>query len=237
MSESEAVEIAALRAAIGRIESGGKPPHHPPPGSPPDTTPSGGDSSELGSAAVPADADSRRRSRRSTAGAEARGDANARDPQALAKAIVLRQLTNSPKTRAQLEQALARRECDPEVAREVLDRLTDVGLIDDEAYARMYIRSKQNTRGLAKSALRRELRTKGVSADLAADALGEVSDAAEEERARALVRTRLPRLHGLERSVQVRRLAGLLARKGYPPGLASKIVFEELDRAAEHTRD
>ena len=132
---------------------------------------------------------------------------------------------------------MAKRECDPEVAREVLDRLTEVGLVNDQAYAELYVRSKQNSRGVAKSTLRRELREKGVAGDTAADVLDAVPDAAEEERARALVRTRLKRLNGLDRSVQVRRLAGLLARKGYPSGLAGRVVFEEIDRSAEHARD
>ena len=181
---------------------------HPPPRSSPESTPSGDDR-------TPA----------------------ARDPHAVAKAIVLRQLTNSPKTRAQLERALAKRECDPAVAREVLDRLAEVGLVDDAAYAELYVRSKQNSRGVAKAMLSRELRAKGVAADTAADVLDAVPDAVEEERARALVRTRLKRLNGLDRSVQVRRLAGLLARKGYPSGLAGRVVFEEIALSAEHVRD
>ena len=160
-----------------------------------------------------------------------------RDPYAVAKAIVLRQLANSPKTRAQLASALAARECAPDVAEAVLDRLTEVGLIDDEAFAQVYVRSKQRSRGLATSALRRELRDKGVDADLAAEVLGAVSTNEEVERARALVRARLARLHGLDRVVQVRRLAGMLARKGYPAGLARTVIFEEVDQAAEHRRD
>ena len=85
--------------------------------------------------------------------------------------------------------------------------------------------------------MRRELRDKGVDADLAAEVLGAVSTNEEVERARALVRARLARLHGLDRVVQVRRLAGMLARKGYPAGLARTVIFEEVDQAAEHRRD
>jgi len=155
----------------------------------------------------------------------------------VAKAIVLRQLTNSPKTRAELEEALAKRDCDPLVAKDVLDRLTEVGLVDDAAYAQMFVRSKQRRSGLAASALRRELRAKGVDPDTAGAAVDDVSPALEEERARELVRSRLKRLHGLDRAVQVRRLAGLLARKGYPSGMASKIIFDEIDQTAEHARD
>ena len=159
------------------------------------------------------------------------------DPAGVARAIVLRQLSQAPRTRSQLLATLLRRGCDPQVASAVLDRFTEVGLIDDAAYAELYVRSKQASRSLAKPALRRELRTKGVDTQTAADVLDAVSDADEEERARALVRSRIARLHGLDRCVQVRRLAALLARKGYPSALAARVVFEELDRSAEHARD
>ena len=225
------------------METGGPPPHHPPrssPDAPWDATASGDDHPDARGGRQRAGQERAGRGRRQPGGDDDRGAGDsrpARDPHAVAKAIVLRQLTNSPKTRAQLEQALAKRECVPQVAREVLDRLTEVGLVDDTAYAQIFVRSKQQTRALAKSALRRELRTKGVDDETAAEVLDGLSDAAEEEQARELVRARIPRLHGLDRQVQVRRLAGLLARKGYPSSIAGRVVFEELDLAAEHRRD
>ncbi len=155
----------------------------------------------------------------------------------MARAIVLRQLTGSPKTRAQLASRLAERGCDPQVVAEVLDRFEEVGLVDDAAYAEMFVRSKQRSRGLSRQALAIELRRKGVGADDASRVLDAVDAAGEAQRARALVDARLPRLHGLDRQVQVRRLAGLLARKGYPAGLAAAVVFEALDASPEHARD
>lgn len=225
MTDRSPVDLRALRAAIDRIEAGEEP-HHASPGSSPGAWASGDEPAPSWLPVTPAPA---------TTGN--RGGGAVRDPYAVAKAIVLRQLANSPKTRAQLASALAARECAPDVAEAVLDRLTEVGLIDDEAFAQVYVRSKQRSRGLATSALRRELRDKGVDADLAAEVLGAVSTNEEVERARALVRARLARLHGLDRVVQVRRLAGMLARKGYPAGLARTVIFEEVDQAAEHRRD
>lgn len=161
----------------------------------------------------------------------------ARDPHSLARAIVLRQLENSPKTRRQLEVKLTERGCDPAVAAEVLDRLTQVGLVDDVAYAEMFVRAKQVTRGLSRQALTHELRRKGVADEVAAEVIGGVDSASDAERARDLVRARLPRLLGLQRDVQIRRLSGLLARKGYPSGLVMRVVLEEVDALPEHRRD
>lgn len=159
------------------------------------------------------------------------------DAHDVARQIVLRQLTNSPKSRAQLEEALAKRECDPDVAASVLDRMEEVGLVDDEAYAGMLVRSQQAGRGLARRALAQTLRQKGVSDEVAEFVLDEVDPAEEEDRARELVDRRLRRLHGLEVVVQQRRLAGMLARKGYPLEVSMRVIREALAATPEHLRD
>lgn len=159
------------------------------------------------------------------------------DAHDVARQIVLRQLTNAPKSRAQLEQALAKRDCDPQVAASVLDRLEEVGLVDDEAYAGMLVRSQQAGRGLARRALAQQLRQKGIDDETAEAVLDEVDPAGEEERARALVTKRLRRLHGLDVVVQTRRLAGMLARKGYPSDVSMRVIRESISEAAEHQRD
>ncbi|HYN28997.1 MAG TPA: regulatory protein RecX [Dermatophilaceae bacterium] len=155
----------------------------------------------------------------------------------MARQIVLRQLTMAPRSRAQLEQALRKRHCPDDVATDVLDRMEEVGLVDDEAYAAMLVRSRQAGRGLARRALAAELRTKGVDDEVARAALDEVDPADEEQRARELVDTRLRRLHGLDATVQIRRLAAMLARKGYPADVTLRVVREAVAAAPEHQRD
>ena len=109
------------------------------------------------------------------------------DPRDVARQIVLRQLAMAPRSRAELAQKLAQRGCTPEVTGAVLDRMTQVGLVDDEAYAHMLVRTQQTGRGLARRALARELRTKGIEGELADEALSLISDEDERDRARALV--------------------------------------------------
>ena len=120
------------------------------------------------------------------------------DPHDWARQIVLRQLTAAPRSRSQLEQALRRKDCPDDVAAAVLDRMEEVGLVDDEAYAGMLVRSQQAGRGLARRALRQELRKKGVDDETAAAALAEVDGHAEEARARELVAKKMRSMHGLE---------------------------------------
>ncbi|PVZ54527.1 RecX family transcriptional regulator [Arthrobacter sp. H-02-3] len=163
------------------------------------------------------------------------------DPAAVARAIVLRQLTNSPKSRLQLSRKLAERNVPEDVAEAVLDRFEEVRLVDDAEFADMWVRSRSQTRKLAKGALRRELADKGIDPDTAASALDQLSDADEEAAARELVERKLRGFTGdedrAERDKITRRLASMLARKGYQPALAFRIVAEVLDAAAAGAGD
>ena len=163
-------------------------------------------------------------------------DADA-DPYVVARAVVLRLLTGAPKSRSELEKALRRKDCPDEVATEVLDRFEQVGLVDDEAYARTFVRSKQAGRGLARRALSHELRKKGVDDDVVQAALDEVDPEDERARAHELVAKKMRSMHGLDRAVQTRRLAGMLGRKGYGPEVSRLVINEALDAEPEHQRD
>jgi regulatory protein len=80
------------------------------------------------------------------------------DPESVARGICLRALTGAPKTRQQLADLLATRGVPDDAAEAVLDRYTEVGLIDDAAFARAWVSSRQAGRGLARRALSSELR-------------------------------------------------------------------------------
>jgi len=151
------------------------------------------------------------------------------DPESVARQIVLAALTAAPRSRAELARAMARKDVPDDVAHAVLDRFTEVGLIDDAEYARMFVRSRHADRGLARSALGLELRRKGIDGALAARALEELDADQEEATARRIARRRLASTSDLAREVRLRRVVAMLARKGYSPGLAVRIVRDLLD--------
>ena len=159
------------------------------------------------------------------------------DPVEWAREIVLRLLPGTPKTRSQLAEALRRRDCPEEVAQEVLDRLEDVGLVDDTEFAANFVRNQQQSRGLSARALAQKLRAKGVDADTVEVALEEADPALEDEQARELVAKKLRTMHGLDVMVQKRRLAGMLARKGYSSELSMRVIREAIANSDEHQRD
>ncbi|MER6172372.1 recombination regulator RecX [Streptosporangium sp. NPDC001681] len=151
------------------------------------------------------------------------------DPQAVARAICLRLLTMAPRTRAQLAEALRKREVPQEAADAVLERFSEVGLIDDEAFAAAWVSSRHAGRGLARKALASELRHRGVDEETVKDAMEQLDPEQEAETARGLVRRKLSSTRGLDPAVRTRRLAGMLARKGYGPGLAFRVIREVLE--------
>jgi regulatory protein len=151
------------------------------------------------------------------------------DPEAAAREICLRLLSFSPRTRAQLADALRRKGVEEEIAERVLGRYTEVGLIDDEAFARAWVQSRHTGRGLARRALAAELRQRGVADETVKDAVEELAPEQEESAARELITKRLAATRGLDPAKRTRRLLGILARKGYSGGLAYRLVREALE--------
>jgi len=164
---------------------------------------------------------------------EAEGpDAN---PESVARTILLDQLTGRARSRKELADKLGARRVPPEIATRLLDRFEEVGLVDDAAFARTWVSQRQATagggKGLARRALTQELRRKGISDETARAALDELDPAAEADAARELVRRKLRSLARVDDATATRRLVGMLARRGYPAGLAFSVVRDELATA------
>jgi regulatory protein len=146
------------------------------------------------------------------------------DPEAVARLIAIRLLTAAPRTRTQLAQALARRGVPDDVVAQLLDRFEDVGLVDDEEFARMWVSSRSTGRGLSRRALRHELTVRGIDAETVQEAVGALGAEDELECARALVRRKWAASAGQDPQRRVRRLLGVLARKGYGSDVAFRAV-------------
>ncbi len=155
------------------------------------------------------------------------------DPVERARQICLHQLEYAPRTRAELAGVLRKKGVEDDVAEQVLSRFAEVGMIDDALFAQMWVASRHRGKGLAGRALSQELRRKGVADDTAAEALATLDPERELTTARELVDRRLRTTAGLPVDARVRRLAGMLARKGYPAGTAFRVVREALAAEGE----
>jgi regulatory protein len=150
--------------------------------------------------------------------------------------LCLRLLTARARTRAELAGQLAKRGYPDDVSARVLDRLTDVGLVDDAGFAEQWVHSRRANAGKGKGALAAELHTKGVDNDVITSVLGGINPAAERGRAEQLVRARLRRenLGDADDARVSRRLVAMLARRGFSQTMAYEVVSAEL--AAEWER-
>ncbi len=151
------------------------------------------------------------------------------DPESVARTILLDQLTGRARSRQELADKLASRNVPEEIAARLLDRFEEVGLIDDAAFARLWVDGRQAGKGLARRAIAQELRRKGVDDEVAREALDGLDPEAETEAARRLVRRKLRSLERFDDVTKTRRLLGMLARKGYPSGLSMTVIRESLD--------
>ena len=143
-----------------------------------------------------------------------------------AKNIALRSLNMAPRSRWQLEQKLSQKGASEAVTEQVLDRLAEVGLIDDRAFAAMLVNSRVTLRGLAPLAIRQELRRKGIADSIIEESLADLDDDAQLLHARAQGEKKMRTLAGLPDEVVTRRLSGFLARKGYSSSLVWRTVAQ-----------
>ena len=154
-------------------------------------------------------------------------DADA-DPESVARSIALRMLERQPRTRAELARGMARRGVPEDAATAGLERFTEVGLIDDQAFASAWVDSRHAGRALGRRALSAELRRRGVEDDTIKVAVETVTDEDEEAAARALATRKLATMGRLPKDTQTRRLVGMLARKGFSHGLAMRVIRDLL---------
>lgn len=135
-------------------------------------------------------------------------------------------LVTRSRTRFELAESLRRRGADPAVIERVLDRLVEVGLIDDRAVAQAYADRQSGRKG--PRAVADALRRQGIDAALAREVA--FAGTADDVRSAALTvaRQKLPSWRGQPAPVVERRLAALLGRRGYPAGVVFSVVRELL---------
>jgi|SRR5699024_5115853 len=150
---------------------------------------------------------------------------------AKAKAYCFDLLATRARSTDELRQALHRKGYDAALGERLLQNLDESGLVDDTEFAENWTRARHNSQGLGKKAIRAELKRKGIADETAEEAVAEIAASDEEQRARELVRKRLPAMSGLGERTVIRRLLGMLGRKGYSQGLAYRVIREELTDA------
>ncbi|ALN16118.1 MAG: regulatory protein RecX [Acidipropionibacterium acidipropionici] len=138
-------------------------------------------------------------------------------------------LDSRARTRAELAETLAGKGVPDDVAERVLDRLQEIGLVDDADFAERWTARRHESKGLSRRALAEELRRKGVDSRVVQEAVSAVSDDDEVQAATRLAVARLRAGAGVDEQRLTRRVLGALGRKGY----GSEVAWTALRRARE----
>lgn len=137
-------------------------------------------------------------------------------------------LGRGPKTRKELLVVLGKKQVPPDMAESILDQLSDYNYVNDEEFATNFVQAKHFNQRQGASVVRHELRRKGVDDEIAAAALEQITEESQQEAAEYLVARKMRSTVGLDHAKRVNRLVGMLARKGYSPGLAYQVVREAI---------
>jgi regulatory protein len=146
-------------------------------------------------------------------------------------------LTARPRSRAEVRRRLLRPRPNrqppaPEVVDRVLARLERMGLLDDREFSDFWVEQRERFSPRAASAVRFELRQRGVAREVTEEAVDAEQD---EERALAAGRQRLRSLGGLDYETFRDRLGPFLLRRGFSYTIArqvTKTLWEESHAAA-----
>lgn len=166
-------------------------------------------------------------------------DAEAEKAKAKVRERALKLLDQRARSRAELSRRLAAADFEPELIEAVLDDLAAVRLIDDAAFARQWVEQRRRRRGKSARMLDHELERKGVIAADRAAALATIDPEEEREQALRLAQKKAGTLSAApadrrDRDKQLRRIVGVLARRGYPQAMSVELAKQALDeRIAE----
>ena len=148
------------------------------------------------------------------------------DQNQIAKQVLLRRLSNAPRTRKELAQDLKKKKIEEDIAQIALDRFEELGLINDQTFSENYVSTTHERRKLGKKALKQQLRSKGVSEEIANQAISQISEDDEFKAALALALKKIRSIQQDDPQGQIRKIVGLLARKGYSSTLSFQVAKE-----------
>lgn len=169
-------------------------------------------------------------------------DAEAEAAKAPVRSRALGLLDQRSRSRKELRDRLVAADFEPEVVDAVVDDLAGAGLVDDEAFAKEWVRQRHTRRGKSARALNLELKEKGVEAGDRAIALEQITQESEEAVARQVAEKKARTLKRVpadrhERDKFLRRIVGTLARRGYNQELVMRISIEVLDARIDELSD
>lgn len=140
-----------------------------------------------------------------------------------------------PRSRFEIQRYLKGKQFSAGAINEAIHRLETAGYLNDPDFARLWVESRLRSKPRSASALRAELREKGISEEII---LATVADMDEKQAAWTAVRAKLRRWGRLEKTDFKKKIYGCLIRRGFHHALCGEI-FEQAwaKRAQGHEPD
>lgn len=145
---------------------------------------------------------------------------------AQAKKTAMNMLAMRDHSSDELRTKLLKRDLMPEAIDVLIEKLQNSRLLNDEEFAHRFARAQRENRKLSRSVLKRELSKKGISPELASDAVADIDG--EEELAREVAEKKAASTRRLDYAVRERRILGMLARRGFPSAICIKVTRDVL---------
>jgi SOS response regulatory protein OraA/RecX len=145
---------------------------------------------------------------------------------AQAKKTAMNMLAMRDHSSDELRKKLLKRDLMPEAIDVLIEKLQNSRLLNDEEFAHRFARAQRENRKLSRSVLKRELSKKGISPELASDAVADIDG--EEELAREVAEKKAASTRRLDYAVRERRILGMLSRRGFPSAICIKVTREVL---------
>ncbi|QGU07632.1 Regulatory protein RecX [Corynebacterium occultum] len=160
-------------------------------------------------------------------------DHQAEEAKAAVRKRALGLLDHRARSRRELKERLTDAEFEPAIIEDVLDDLQEAKLIDDQDFANEWVRQRHQRRGKSIRALDRELSQKGIDQNARDRALEQIGTEDEAAMARQLAEKKARSIKEIpadrsEHDKQLRRVAGVLARRGFPGPMSLQISREVL---------
>ena len=133
-------------------------------------------------------------------------------------------LSFRPRSSVEVRQNLLKRGISESLTNDTVNRLLGAGLVNDEAFARAWVENRSTFRPRGKTALRMELRRKGLSDEIVQSVLNTLVD--EKALAFEAARKYARRLTSLEWPEFRQKLGGFLTRRGFSYATLAPVVSE-----------
>lgn len=146
-----------------------------------------------------------------------------------AKNVAYYWVDQAEKSRHELFTKIKNKGITDDIANEVLDKMEELGYLDDNRFAENFVYSKQTYDKLGARAITYKLKLKGVPQDIIDAALAGIDEESEEENAK-LIALRKARVNKkLDTNKRIQQIAGMLARKGYSGSMIFRLAKEAVE--------